>query len=234
MKEELEDRVDAYLLGEMTDEERHQFEMDAENDMELKTELEFSENVQKALRSRSEKLIAIREWEKNRREKSAKEETVGAKKKAIRQSIYWLSGIAAVFIVGLFLFNDFVFHNDIDLAYSPNNQGAIKGVDKIIENLLAQGDFKNALAQIEEMEDNISSERLVLECEKQSKGVDQNDIFQKQEMLDFRLEELSWLKVQALIGLNRLEEALSLLDEIRHSDSDFKNQADSLYNALKK
>lgn len=45
---------------------------------------------------------------------------------------------------------------------------------------------------------------------------------------------LYWLKARALIGLNRMDEAIQLLDELRKSRSEYESQADSLYKSLKR
>lgn len=228
MKEEYEDRIDAYLMGTMTEDERRQFEADTKKDDELKRQFEFTRDVQAALKSRIEKLIAIKEWEKRKEEE---------KKVASRKRIYWASGIAAVFIVGFFLFNNIYVSEDADVAFSPRPQGVstIRGIDATTENLLAKADYQVALERIDSLEDEIATELMILEREKGARGAEgEGEIAYKQEELKLKQEELSWLKVQALLGLNRKEEAIALLDKIRHSESEYKEQADSLYNVLKK
>lgn len=232
MKEELEDKVDAYLLDEMTEEERRQFEIEAENDKELKDEIEFTRNVQKALQSRVEKLIAIKGFEKNLKEKEHD------KKVAVSHRIYWSSGIAAIFVVGFFLANYFTFNNDANLDFSPQPQvvSAIRGVDMTTENLLAKGDYQEALSRIETLEREIATVLLEIERQRESRGAEE-DLSEKQEMLNWRQEGLLILKVETLICLDRMDDAYSLipqLDMIRQSESDFKEEADSLYNVLRR
>lgn len=53
-------------------------------------------------------------------------------------------------------------------------------------------------------------------------------------MLKFLKDELYWQKSHILIKLNRIHEAVELLDEIRNEEGIFQSQADSLYNELKK
>ena len=48
-----------------------------------------------------------------------------------------------------------------------------------------------------------------------------------------RLIELKWLKVHALLGLGKTEEALALLEEIRKEPGVYRMKADSLYNVIK-
>lgn len=62
MKIEFQDRIDEYLLDRMSDEERKSFESDAAEDAELKEQLQFTETVQQATKSRNEKLAAMEEW----------------------------------------------------------------------------------------------------------------------------------------------------------------------------
>lgn len=52
-------------------------------------------------------------------------------------------------------------------------------------------------------------------------------------MLKFQNDELYWQKSQTLIKLNRINEAIALLNEIRNKDGVFQSKADSLYNVIK-
>ena len=52
MKIEFQDRIDDYLLDRMSDEQRNSFESDAAKDAELKEQLQFTETVQQATKSR--------------------------------------------------------------------------------------------------------------------------------------------------------------------------------------
>ena len=53
-------------------------------------------------------------------------------------------------------------------------------------------------------------------------------------MLKFQMDELYWHKSHTLIKLNRINEAIALLNEIRNEDGVFQSKADSLYKELKK
>ena len=53
-----------------------------------------------------------------------------------------------------------------------------------------------------------------------------------QMLIQTKADELCLLKVYALIGLDRREEALLLLDELRNKKSDYKGLADSLYHII--
>ena len=53
-------------------------------------------------------------------------------------------------------------------------------------------------------------------------------------MLKFQMDELYWQKSHTLIKLNRINDAIVLLNEIRNEDGVFQSKADSLYKELKK
>ena len=57
MRKAYQDRIDDYLLDRMTKEERHAFEKEIENNDELQEQLEFTEKVQRAIKSKDEKML---------------------------------------------------------------------------------------------------------------------------------------------------------------------------------
>ena len=312
MKEVYQDRIEKYLLNRMSYEERLTFESDLEKNEVLRTQFEFTKTVQIALMLENiEK--DVHEWDKEYKKRKIAENTSQVEgggatgsgydyyvsrdnqtKCPICQSkinsIYWISGIAATVILGIFLFKSVEFYNagsslSNNAVFDSKPQGSIidgeSGLNYDIDKLLAMGDFKSALSQIEKAENEISSQLSFLEREKESicmnKGsktepknrnrngketldsgnlrsviaqkerelevkrksknsnVDNAEldaIFVKQKQLKDEQKELSWLKVHVLIRLNRLEEAVLLLDEMRHAEGDYKYQADSLYRLL--
>ena len=59
MKKDFQDRIDEYILGRMTDEEKAQFEAEVNQDESKKEQLEFTRNVKGAISSREDKMINI-------------------------------------------------------------------------------------------------------------------------------------------------------------------------------
>lgn len=254
MKIEYQDRIEDYLFNRMADDERQSFEQELENDAELRDQYEFITMVKTALMLENID-NDVNEWTKAYKERQEEEEsgykatgsgyecnTIGPAPRATsapprssnRKFIYWISGIAAVFIVGFFLFKNIFFRVDADVAYCPRPQGVstIRGIDATTENLLANADFKGALNRIESLEDKITTEVMLAERENGSRGEEHDDLAEKMDSLKYRQEQLSWLKVQALLGLNRKEDAIALLNKLRNSESGYKEQADSLFKAL--
>ena len=265
MKVEYQDRIEDYLLDRMSDTDRLTFEKDLEKDAELRDQYEFVSMVKTALMlDNIDKDVS--EWNNAYKERieaiptqeadykaigSSYERTVACTKyeeetpySSKRHILYWVSGIAAVFIGGFFMYSSLIVYNAAPtkqnkVAYTPHPQGisTIRGVDAAIETLLAHGYYQKALSRIEAIEDEITTELMVIERQKESRSAEKEELVEKQEMLNYRLEGLLILKVETLICLDRTAEALSLipqLDKLRHSECDFKGKADSLYNVLKK
>lgn len=254
MKVEYQDRIEDYLLNRMSDADKLAFENDLEKDAELRDQYEFISMVKTALmlenidKDADEWTKGYKErknvlykstgsgYERNIIEPMHRQTTSAPPRSSNRKLIYWISGIAALFIVGFFLFNNLYFNEDADMTFSPRPQGVstIRGIDATTENLLAKADYQGALGRIDSLEVEIAMKQMEIEREKDSRGAEQDRLAYKQEELMMKQEELSWLKVQALLGLNRKEEAMALLNKIRNSESEYKEQADSLYNVLKK
>ena len=268
MKIEFQDRIDEYLLDRMSDEERKSFESDAAVDAELKEQLQFTETVQQATKSRNEKLAAMEEWKddymwEDERVAAASaveyhatgsgydycpEPTMESRRVAtsspFKKMLYWVSGIAAVFIVGVFVFNLYRPSSPeiaMEIASRPTEapgkngnvsfRGRSQNMD--IESQLAMGDYSEALARLEKDESDIRTDLMLIERELHSRGEGREDAMTEKDSLETNLVRVLYLKAQALIGLDRKDEARVVLDEIRHSKSDYGIKADSLYHLLR-
>lgn len=121
MKNDFQDRIDEYILGRMSAEERFQFEAEVGSDEAKKKQLEFTENVKRAITSREEKLALLRDMKAEyKRERLYSAPAMGAtgtddymqspapvftrNKFRNRMRLWtWVSGIAAVVVIGLFI-----------------------------------------------------------------------------------------------------------------------------------
>ena len=273
MKIDYQDRIDEYLLDRMSDEERKSFESDAAEDAELKEQLQFTETVQQATKSRNEKLTAMEEWKddymwEDERVAAASaveyhatgsgydycpEPTMESRRVAtsspFKKMLYWVSGIAAVFIVGVFVFNLYrpsspemsspekAMRTASRPTEAPGKNGNVsfrgRSQNMDIESQLAMGDYSKALARLEKDEADIRTDLMLIERELHSRGEGREDAMTEKDSLETNLVRVLYLKAQALIGLDRKDEARVVLDEIRHSKSDYGIKADSLYHLLR-
>ena len=259
MKIDFQDRIDDYLLNRMSDEERKSFESDVAADTELKEQLQFTETIQQATKSRNEKLAAMEKWkddyvwEYERTVAASAAEyrptgsgydyytTSSAKKSrsmprsSIRRIFYWVSGIAAVFVLGFFLIQKlYVGNSPADYMSNPsiNDARFRAGSDNSeIELLLSQKKYEDALYLIEEKYLAVKADSLEI--------VQDGTIDAEQKEYDLQIvkdkqDELKWLKAHALLGLSQQETVLRLLDELRNEEGYYQMAADSLYNHMKK
>lgn len=118
MDEKFQDRIDDYLFNRMNVDEKESFLHEIEQDAEKKEQLEFTRNVKASICSREEKLRALAQFQQQYEEKrnaygmcaagiskacsssapKIEERNIQSKKKIW----LWISGIAAVFVVGFF------------------------------------------------------------------------------------------------------------------------------------
>ena len=87
------------------------------------------------------------------------------------------------------------------------------------------------MAKIEAENKKLEAEKI--QTEQERSNIDSEEYSYLQNVYGIQADELHLLKAYALIGLNRINEAIGILDELRKEDSPFKSQADSLYNQYK-
>ena len=111
--------------------------------------------------------------------------------------------------------------NPSSTEYSTMRGG---GNYEIIEKLLVDKNYEDAMKQIEIEEAKIVEQRTATDStsDGERRAYDQMLIQEK-------ADELSWMKVYALLGIGRRDDALQLLDELRHTEGEYKEKADSLY-----
>lgn len=230
MNEQKQDQIDRYVRGEMTGEERQRFESELMQDAELRKEYEFIRQVQDTLKDRKEKVQLMAQWDE--------EEKYDMKTAALyrRRRAFRIAGgllLVAVLIVGFFLFMPFrkgttmqeMPQLDMSLYESYRSGGAIPQ----IASLIRQKQYEEALKRIE------TEESVLVVPDTVTPATDEEREQIAYEVAATRLDadHLRWLKVYALMGLERRDEALRLLDELRRSAGVYQQKADSLYQILK-
>ena len=238
-----QDIIDNYLLNRMSIEERHEFEQELEANAELKEQLEFSRLVQAAIKDRGDKLSQIAKWEQEEPEQLTKlddeQSNTVVPVKSWRKYLYWSSGIAAVFVVGFFIFSTMKYSSNDGGSFGSPSDGDSYGnvyrggsaIDSHIIDYLEKGEYDLALMLIEREESEVKDELSSLNDLRQ--GLSKEDIEYEKEIIEEELHRLQWLKAIALKGCNKKEEALSVLDDLRKIKGEYQLKADSLYKKLK-
>ncbi len=230
MNEEYQERIDNYLLGRLSDVERLAFEQDLEKDAELKGQYEYTKVVKDALMVENIE-NTIKKWNQAYNEEKEQNKS---KQVSIRKNLYWISGIAAVFIVGFFIGHTFQMSEELAMpeaipsyhSVHESSRGTESMEDDAVQ-MIDEGDYDLALNILEEQEDALNNEMEKNEDKWSSSSMTQEEYKVEQENLKRKIDRVLWLKSQALLG-----KAVSLLDSIRHSESDYQEYADSLYNSL--
>lgn len=226
MNEQIQNKVDRYLRGEMTEQERCEFEDQLKDDIDLQEAYEFTIQVQEALRSHREKTEMMRRWDM---EYCETEKTERMRRVFRNQMIGGLL-VAAVLVIGLFLF----YPRQVEMPPLEKEHFEIYrsggNLTQIAELILA-GEYSEALIQIESKEKEFiqsSSDSLSVLAGEERERAEYEAAVVRQES-----DHLKWLKVYALMGLERRTEALLLLDELRSRNGMYRHLADSLYSLMK-
>ena len=250
MKIDYQDRIDEYILLRMSDKERTTFEKDVNHDEELHEQLSFTKDVQQVLIRRNEMLAKMKEWQDEDNINVTEFHATGSgydycpapsgeEKRPIahssgRRVIYWLSGIAAVFVVGFFLFQNLSV-NDTTNNYRNSMQESKTtfraGSDNSrLKLLLSQKKYQEAIGEIDDKCLALKNDSIEL-----VQDLTKDD---EQKEYDFMIikdkqDNLKWLKAYAYLCMNQKDMALKVLNELRSTEGSYKMSADSLYQQLK-
>lgn len=205
----MQDRIDSYIRGEMTAAERSMFASELSSNLELRKEFELTRKIANSISDRAKKKEQIQAWKK---------------KKTSYKTIYIssaITSIAAMLVVGFFMFRntpDSSTLNTTENIVSSNRYTAYSEISMLIEN----EDYTKALAYIEKAES--------ISVNPETSTEDQ--VMANNDSLSTNLYELKWLKAQVLVGLDRTNEAKSILKEIKNIEGKFQDDIDSLLNKL--
>lgn len=213
--------IDKYLRKEMTPEERLNFELEALNNPELRSETELTDRIKRSLADRQRKL-----------HKTARCE--------IRKK-YKIVGIASVTSIVTILAIWFFFSkptqnanvkNELTVStatvYSPENLKK-KSEETIVtvKKYISEGKAEAAIAEVTKLED----EKIIPTLSDVSAGklvVNQPMEVEDANVLSKNAYELHWLKIQSLITIGKKEEAIQLLMYFIQIEGIHKAAADSI------
>ena len=205
----MQDRIDSYIRGEMTAAERSMFTSELSTNQELRKEFELTKRIANSISDRAKKKEQILAWKK---------------KDSSHRTIYMssaITSIAAMLVVGFFLFRN------VPEGSTPIGMDSVTSSDRYtayseISMLIEKEDYTRALAYIEKAEISVTNTN-------SSSG---NQIMASCDSISMNLYELKWLRAQVLVGLDRTDEAKSVLQEIKNIEGKYHNEIDSLWNEL--
>lgn len=245
MKIEFQDSIDRYVLNEMSAKERADFEKQVAKDVELQEQLRFTQQVNTAIKSRNAKLEKMKMWESDvirvRARCSERPRERAVMSPSSKKPLLWISsitGIAAIFVFGYFLFTPTSSSPD-DVNMAPQMWiDSYRGSNSLqqIAGLMNQKEYEKALAAIaaEEKSLNLKEQELsdsVLFGTMSGEEIEAMNY--ERNLLKNMQYDLNWMKANALLGLGRKKEAIALLEMLKTEEGEHRMQADSLYNAFK-
>lgn len=144
---------------------------------------------------------------------------------------YWLSGIAAVLVIGFFIGKSLWGGPEYQFEdWTPEDMAAIRGgADESIKILLKQADYAKALEEIEKEKNDLDQEKKSLESNLVRTEEDNDRLGQ----IIALQEQLAWLKGNALLGLDSAKAVVPLLEQMEKAGSSYYERMDSLYNVFK-
>lgn len=226
MDENIRDRIDRYLRREMSNNESLQFEQEALNDEELRTELGLTLLVRKCLASRESKFNQIGRWKRRGRMKLV--------------ALVSVVSIVALFVVGFFAVrpNFPIPSLKEDLAMKrksvPVNKEKQDKVRIVMNAVMHNTDDQEIVEAIDDLETQRDipsiSEMNGAQYVSNKQPCDDGE----SRVLMAEVYELHWMKIMSLMRMGDKDRALNLLREFVALNGVYKSQADSLLLELEK
>mgnify|MGYP006988828067 CR=1 FL=1 len=217
--ENTQDRIDRYLMLEMTTEEAATFEAEMENDENLRRQTEFVQHLKEEMNDRHQRMKRMEEWDRKQ-----------SKRRTIRLTA-WISGIAAALIICLLLTANFFNSKELNkLAHIEGTASRGNSSFSHIRQLINSDNYQEALKSIEEEKTKNTADKNKVEADT---TLNDEQRSYKMTVVKNDADELMWMEAHALIGLGKKEEASTLLELISKENGYYCNQADSLKKLLK-
>lgn len=211
------DKIDKYLINEMCDKEKANFEKELSNDFQLKEDYDFVKSLQDELKDRNEKLRLIKDMK-------------AKQKKKVSFAISTIS-VAAAIVFGFFIvspqFN--TYSPQLDMGYYESYRAS--GDITNIASLINDKEYQTAMQAIEQEEASIIQEIEIIT--QNSSEIDSIRVKYELELAQKDMYEISWLKANALIGLKEKQKAIVILNEISQKAGSHKEDAITLLKKIK-
>jgi hypothetical protein len=253
-----QDKIDAYLRGEMSEAERCKFEEKLKNDAATFDEILLTNDIISALEDRKHKLECIQNWQEAIDEESeleyasqifeydVKERNTTEPKycaaptqtKARNHKVwYWVTGIgiAACLAVGIFI--TYPTGDQYDMTSSPysmpefNDEQAYRGgstVVKDIDLLINAKQYHDALAKIEEAENDYAS--IISNIAVVEVATEEQEY--EKSLAEDELYSIVWRKINVLLALEKKDEAITILQYYRYQPGIYQTEANQLWEHL--
>lgn len=226
MDEKNLDRIDRYLRKEMSPEESLNFEQEALNDSELLEEVDLSYRVKRSLADRQQKLYVTSKWANRQRNRIIQFSSI--------------ISIAAMLLIGLFIWfpleegqKDEPLLAVVDDASDESIQIESKQIIRSVKKSIEEGEEEKAIEKVEQLEqmrviptlDAVSAGGVIVGNLLANERNDTLTLYED-------AYELHWLKICALVKMEKKEEVKEKLASFILIEGKYKQKADSLLQTL--
>lgn len=228
MHNDNQNRIDAYLRGEMSGEQRADFENDLKADSNLNDEYLQTKAIADALADRAEKLRRMAEWDA--------QEQMGARLARRLSLRRWALGIgaAACIAVGFFALRPLLFPRYSHSVPSGINTEAGKiyrsgsNPSNEVRSLMAAERYYKALTVCDSLICDIDSEIAAIVA---FDSISERDSYRLQQR-ELERYDLEWQRINILIVLDKRQEAKKALIDFVLKDGEYQTQAEELLSEL--
>lgn len=237
MEEKMIERIDAYLLNRMTQNERRKFEEDLKTDDALRKQYHFMTTMKTSVASWTEMKRKMEAWDEAARKQELSD--LRSKQHMSKVRRLWIGGAVAAAVVAIaivlpmaiptadgskdsFIAEETARGNDVtfdDATANVADYQVSQDVDyTYITTACAPAQLKEIKESInrQDYEDAISELDEAIRTAKTQAGID----------------SLSWLKVELLLKTDKEQEARTILENLKHNSQTLSQKADSLLKVL--
>ena len=141
MNRNFQDRIDDYIQGRMSTEDRALFEAELSQDEAKQKQFEFTKNLKRAITSREDKMAMMAKMRARydaesttaHTESESRTPAAASKVHISKRALIWISSIAAVLVVGLFIMPSFPLFDSNVGSVSPSSPVIRGDVDDVFD-----------------------------------------------------------------------------------------------------
>lgn len=216
-----EERIDNYLLGRMTDQERQLFEAEIEKDMALKEELEYQRQIANAVQR-----AAMSKFLRQQMEQSRKPKTINIFS-STKKVIWTITSIAAMFIVvigGVNYTRTVNAFKDEGISIYNNLEIPVARDGNQIDILISKAYFEIGNEQFDHAMESISKARLLIDQQVALLNGSTEEVDYERQLLQLKKEDLDIYEVVIYLKKGKIVKAKKALKKIAGTNGTYSKK----------
>lgn len=233
-----QDKIDSFLRYELNMNERESFERSLKFDKSLKNDFELTKLISESLSKRAHLYKQMSQWETELEQN----DSVNFISRHIKRIIIVGVGLAASIIIGVFIitpiYNSSMSESKDNYAYNLplfdssdylSNDYCIYTTQ--IDSLINIAEYEKALSLICLIEKDFETVKPHANNEFEKAGLEEYDVTRNTNYLNDAYV-LRWRKINLLLALGNIDEALFILKDYKEENGKFREKANKLYEKL--